>query len=369
MNRETLKTLAWNGIWKQNTGLAQLLGLCPLLMISTNMVNAVMLATATLIVMALANAIISGLRRWIPHEIRIPVFILIIAALVTVIDLLFNAWFHGLSLILGIFIPLITTNCIVLARVEAFAGKHPPLESTLDGIFMGVGLLWVLALLGALREFIASGTFLSGIDLVIPAATAFQVLPEDYAGFLLAALPPGAFILLGFLIAWKNWLDERRSHVLHVPHVSQSGQGGAPQGISRTATVPGFARCVCVMLYECLLLLAVVIFGCVLPFILLSALANVHAPAWVMQVEFVALLALYFAWCWVHGGQTLAMRTWKIRVIDKSGASLRPMQALFRYLAAWVGLVCFGVGFFWRLVDRDGQFLHDRLAGSRLIRT
>jgi electron transport complex protein RnfE len=362
MNRKTLKTLAWNGIWRQNTGLAQLLGLCPLLAISTNMVNAVMLATATLIVMALANAIISLLRNWIPHEIRIPVFILIIAALVTVIDLLFNAWFHGLYLILGIFIPLITTNCIVLARVEAFAGKHPPLESTLDGIFMGVGLLWLLALLGALREFIASGTFLAGIDLVIPGATALQVLPEEYAGFLLAALPPGAFILLGFLIAGKNWLDERRPRVLEVGH------GGATEKASRTAAVPGFVRCVCAMLYECLLLLAVALFGCVLPHILLGVIAHVEAPTWVVRLHFVALLALYFVWFWMRGGQTLAMKTWKIRVVDKSGHPLRPMQALFRYLAAWFSLMCFGAGFFWRLVDSEGQFLHDRLAGSRLIR-
>ncbi|MDR0233742.1 MAG: electron transport complex subunit E [Zoogloeaceae bacterium] len=209
MNRETLKTLAWNGIWKQNTGLVQILGLCPLLAISTGTVNAVMLATATLFVMALANAVISLLRRWIPSELRIPIFILIVAALVTVVDLVFNAWFHGLYVILGIFIPLIATNCIVFARIESFAGKHPPLESMLDGIFMGVGLLWVLALLGALREFIASGTFLSGIDLVIPTATAFQILPEEYPGFLLATLPPGAFILLGCLIAGKNWLDSR----------------------------------------------------------------------------------------------------------------------------------------------------------------
>ena len=211
MKAETVKTLAWNGIWKQNAGLVQILGLCPLLAISSNMVNAVMLATATLLVMALANAVVAMLRSFIPHEIRIPVFILIVAALVTVVDLCFNAWFHGLYVILGIFIPLITTNCIVLARIEAFAGRSPPLESMLDGIFMGVGLLWVLALLGALREFIANGTLLSGIDLVMSSATHFQILPEEYPGFLLAALPPGAFILLGFLIAGKNWLDARAS--------------------------------------------------------------------------------------------------------------------------------------------------------------
>ena len=205
-SRKTFQTIAWNGIWKQNTSFAQILGLCPLLAVSTNMVNGVMLSLATLIVMALSNIAVASLRHLIPHEIRIPVFILIVAALVTVVDLLFNALYHELYVILGIFIPLITTNCIVLARVEAFAGKNPPVESLFDGVFMGVGMLWSLALLGALRELISGGTLLSGIDMVIPGARAIQVLPEEYPGFLLAALPPGAFILLGVLIAGKNWL-------------------------------------------------------------------------------------------------------------------------------------------------------------------
>lgn len=209
ISRPELASIAHNGLWKQNTGLAQLLGLCPLLAISTNMVNAVMLSLATILVMALANVAVASLRHLIPHEIRIPVFILIVASLVTVVDLLFNAWFHELYVILGIFIPLIVTNCIVLARVEAFAAKNPPLHSTLDGIFMGIGLLWVLALLGALREFFGAGTLFEGIDLVIPGTSAIQVLPADYPGFLLAILPPGAFILLGCLIAWKNWMDLR----------------------------------------------------------------------------------------------------------------------------------------------------------------
>ena len=209
ISREEFRSIAHNGLWKQNTGLVQLLGLCPLLAISTNTVNAVMLSLATILVMALANVAVASLRNLIPHEIRIPVFILIVAALVTVVDLLFNAWFHQLYVILGIFIPLIVTNCIVLARVEAFAAKNPALHSTLDGIFMGIGLLWTLALLGALRELIGSGTLLAGIEMVIPGASAIQVLPADYPGFLLAILPPGAFILLGCLIAWKNWLDQR----------------------------------------------------------------------------------------------------------------------------------------------------------------
>ncbi|MDR0736999.1 MAG: electron transport complex subunit E [Zoogloeaceae bacterium] len=209
MNKDAFKAIAADGLWRQNTGLVQILGLCPLLAISVNTVNAVMLALATLIVMAMSNVAIALLRRLIPHEIRIPVFILIVASLVTVVDLLFNAWFNELYVILGIFIPLIVTNCIVLARVEAFASKHSPCAAALDGIFMGLGLLWTLALLGALRELIGNGVLLSGIDMVMPGARALQILPEDYPGFLLAALPPGAFIMLGCLIAGKNWLSER----------------------------------------------------------------------------------------------------------------------------------------------------------------
>lgn len=209
MTRDKFSSIAYNGLWKQNTALAQLLGLCPLLAVSTNIVNGVMLALATILVMALANVAVATLRNLIPHEIRIPVFILIVAALVTIVDLLFNAQLHELYLVLGIFIPLIVTNCIVLARVEAFAAKNPPLDSTIDGIFMGLGLLWVLALLGGLRELLGNGTLFGGIDMVFPSLSPIQVLPADYPGFLLGLLPPGAFILLGCLIAWKNWLDAR----------------------------------------------------------------------------------------------------------------------------------------------------------------
>jgi electron transport complex protein RnfE len=209
ITREEFRTIANNGIWKQNTSLIQILGLCPLLAVTTNAVNGIMLSLATIIVMALANVAVASLRNFIPHEIRIPVFILIVAALVTVVDLLFNANLHELYLVLGIFIPLIVTNCIVLARVEAFAAKNPPLHSTFDGIFMGVGMLWTLAVLGGLRELIGAGTFFSGIDLVFPGLQPLQLLPADYPGFLLAILPPGAFILLGCLIAWKNWVEAR----------------------------------------------------------------------------------------------------------------------------------------------------------------
>src|SRR5574337_593384 len=209
MDTARLKEIFWNGLWKQNTGLVQLLGLCPILAVSTNVVNAVSLGLATVLVMGLVNLVIAVLRNLIPYEVRIPVFVLIIAAVVTVVDLAFNAWLHGLYLVLGIFIPLIVTNCIVLARVEAFAAKNDPLASTVDGIAMGVGLVLVLAVLGGLRELAGGGTLLAGIDLIFPGAQPLNVLGEDYPGFLIAALPPGAFITLGCLIAARNWLDTR----------------------------------------------------------------------------------------------------------------------------------------------------------------
>lgn len=213
------RTLFQNGLDKQNAGLVQLLGLCPLLAISNTLVNAISLGLATMLVMAFASGAVSGVRHFVPHEIRIPVFVLIIAALVTVIDLLMHAYVPRLYVVLGIFIPLITTNCIVLARADAFASKNHPLHSVIDAVAMGLGLTLVLIVLGGLREFVGQGTLLSGIDLVFGAEArpfVLQVLP-DYEGFLLAILPPGAFIALGLLIAAHNWNKaraERRVHAL-----------------------------------------------------------------------------------------------------------------------------------------------------------
>jgi electron transport complex protein RnfE len=203
------RDITHNGLWKQNAILAQLLGLCPLLAVSTSMVNAVSLGLATILVMALSNFAVSSLRSFIPYEIRIPVFILIIAALVTVVDLAFNAFLHDLYLVLGIFIPLIVTNCIVLARVEAFAAKNSVGLAAYDGAVMGVGFVWVIGLLGAIREFVGQGTLFSGIEMIIPTASAWQILPDDYPGFLIAILPPGAFFVLGLMVAGRNWLDHR----------------------------------------------------------------------------------------------------------------------------------------------------------------
>ncbi|MFP5418542.1 MAG: electron transport complex subunit E [Gammaproteobacteria bacterium] len=219
MTAAEFRTLFRNGLDKQNTGLVQLLGLCPLLAISSTLINALALGLATMLVMAFASGAVSGVRNFVPHEIRIPVFVLIIAALVTVIDLLMHAYVHRLYLVLGIFIPLITTNCIVLARADAFASKNHPLHSVVDALAMGLGLTLVLIVLGGMRELAGQGTLLSGIDLVFgEEARGFvlHVLP-DYQGFLLAILPPGAFIALGLLIAAHNWNKarvERRARAL-----------------------------------------------------------------------------------------------------------------------------------------------------------
>lgn len=206
------KTIVQNGLWKQNPGTVQLLGLCPTLAVTSTAVNGLSLGIATALVMALSNGAVAPVRRFIPDEIRIPVFILIIAALVTMVDLSMNAYVHGLHNVLGIFIPLIVTNCIVLARVEAFAAKNPTTPSMLDGFMMGMGLAMVLTLLGGMRELAGKGTVFSNMDLIFgPQAKTWllQVIP-DYQGFLLAILPPGAFIGLGLLIAGHNWVEQRR---------------------------------------------------------------------------------------------------------------------------------------------------------------
>ncbi|WP_293937797.1 electron transport complex subunit E [Iodobacter sp.] len=202
-----------NSIWKQNAGLVQILGMCPVLVVSSNIVNGVSLGLATSLVMLVSGAAIAAIRQFVPNELRSPIFILIIAALVTVVDLLFNSYAHGLYVVLGIFIPLITTNCIVLARAEAFASKNSVWDSALDGFFMGIGLTLVLAVLGGMRELVGKGTLLSGIDLVFgPKAQAWtiHIIPADmHYQFLLAILPPGAFIGLGLLIAVKTAMDKR----------------------------------------------------------------------------------------------------------------------------------------------------------------
>lgn len=218
------KEITTNGIWKQNPGVVQLLGLCPTLAVTTTVVNGVSLGLATAFVMAGANGSISPVRKYITKEIRLPVFILVIAALVTMIELLIKGFAFPLYNVLGIFIPLIVVNCIVLGRVDAFAAKNPVIPSIWDGFIMGIGLTLVLGLLGAMREVLSRGTLFSGLDLALGPNFKHVVLTviPDYQGFLLAALPPGAFLGLGFLIATHNWAEQRKTRHKETPSASNS---------------------------------------------------------------------------------------------------------------------------------------------------
>lgn len=218
------KDITLNSLWKQNPGVVQLLGLCPTLAVTTTVVNGVSLGLATALVMAAASGAVSPVRRFVPNEIRLPVFILVIAALVTVIDLLIHGFAEPLHKVLGIFIPLIVVNCIVLGRVDAFAAKNPPLPAIWDGFMMGIGLTIVLGLLGGMREILGRGTLFSGLDLALGDGFKHIVLTviPDYQGFLLAALPPGAFLGLAFLIAAHNWAEQRKSSKKETPDTGGS---------------------------------------------------------------------------------------------------------------------------------------------------
>jgi electron transport complex protein RnfE len=203
------KELAWQGLWKNNPGLVQLLGLCPLLAVTSTVVNAMGLGIATLFVLICSNASVSAIRHWVPKEIRIPIFVLIIAAFVTCVQLLMNAFTYDLYQSLGIFLPLIVTNCAIIGRAEAYASKNPIKQASFDGLMMGLGFLAVLIVLGAIREVLGQGTLLDGANLLFGDwATSLRI--EVYqldSQFLLAILPPGAFIAMGFLIAGKNAID------------------------------------------------------------------------------------------------------------------------------------------------------------------
>jgi electron transport complex protein RnfE len=197
------------GIWTDNPGLVQLLGLCPLLAVTTSMVNGLGLGIATLIVLTCSNVLVSATRRLIRAEIRIPMYVLIISSLVTCIEMIFLAWFPSLGRSLGIFIPLIVTNCAIVARAEIFASRNPVGASFIDGISMGSGFALLLVALGAFRELIGQGSIMSRIDMLFGGESMSGLVLFD-SGFLLAILPPGAFISLGLFVAGKNALDRRR---------------------------------------------------------------------------------------------------------------------------------------------------------------
>ena len=161
------KELAWQGLWKNNPGIVQLLGLCPLLAVTSTLTNAIGLGIATLFVLICSNATVSAIRHWVPKEIRIPIFVLIIASFVTCVQLLMNAYTFGLYQSLGIFLPLIVTNCAIIGRAEAYASKNPIKQATFDGLMMGLGFLLILMLLGAVREILGQGTLFDGANLLL----------------------------------------------------------------------------------------------------------------------------------------------------------------------------------------------------------
>ncbi len=200
------------GLWQNNPGLVQLLGLCPLLATSSSLTNALGLGLATMLVLAATNTVVSLVRRQVPNEIRIPVFVMIIAAVVTAIEQLMHAYTFELYQSLGIFIPLIVTNCVVIGRAEAFASKNSVLPAAFDGIMMGLGFCLVLAVLGAVREVIGQGTLFAGAELLFGDwAKSLKITIHDSENhLLLAILPPGAFIVLGFVIAAKDAIEARQ---------------------------------------------------------------------------------------------------------------------------------------------------------------
>ncbi|MBT1445951.1 electron transport complex subunit E [Shewanella sp. JM162201] len=205
------KDIAWQGLWKNNPGLVQLLGLCPLLAVTATLTNALGLGLATVAVLIGSNVLVSLVRDFVPKEIRIPVFVMIIAALVTAVQLLINAYAYGLYLSLGIFLPLIVTNCVIIGRAEAFASRNSVPAAAFDGLMMGLGFTAVLAVLGATREILGQGTLFDGADQLLGSwAQSLKIeLWQVDNSFLLAMLPPGAFIAMGLLIAAKNVIDKR----------------------------------------------------------------------------------------------------------------------------------------------------------------
>lgn len=205
------REIAYQGLWKNNPGLVQLLGLCPLLAVTATVTNAMGLGLATMAVLIGSNVLVSLIREFVPKEIRIAVFVMIIAALVTVVQLLINAYAYGLYLSLGIFLPLIVTNCVIIGRAEAFASRNNVAKSAFDGFMMGLGFTLVLLVLGALREVLGQGTLFDGADQLLgPWAASLRIdLWHSDTSFLLAMLPPGAFLGMGLLIALKNVIDKK----------------------------------------------------------------------------------------------------------------------------------------------------------------
>ncbi|WP_095590460.1 electron transport complex subunit E [Actibacterium ureilyticum] len=238
-----LGRIARNGLWDNNIVFGQLLALCPLLAVTGTATNGLGMGLATLAVLVGSGLIVSLLRNAITPEIRIPAFVLIIACIVTVVDMGLNAWLHDLHKVLGLFIPLIVTNCAILGRAEAFASRRSPLAATFDGLMMGIGFTLALVTLGAVREIVGSGTLFANASVLLGDGFGFlemTVIP-DYGGFLLLILPPGGFIALGLLLALKSLIDRRidaATRTAPQPHDPKVFTAAGVLGQPRTTEVP-----------------------------------------------------------------------------------------------------------------------------------
>ncbi|MBT0584809.1 electron transport complex subunit E [Alteromonas oceanisediminis] len=221
--KQEINTLTWQGLWRNNPALVQLLGLCPLLAVTATVTNGLGLGIATTLVLIGSNITVSLVRNIVPNEIRIPIFVMVIAAFVTIVELVMNAYTYELFLALGIFIPLIVTNCAIIGRAEAYASKNPVGFAAYDGLSMGLGFTVVLIALGVVREILGYGTLFSGAELLLGdwASVLKITLFTTESPFLLAILPPGAFLAMGLLIAAKNALDLRIASIAKVPSEKQ----------------------------------------------------------------------------------------------------------------------------------------------------
>lgn len=199
------------GIWSQNVVFAQMLALCPTLAVTTSGTNGLGMGLATTVVLVVSNVLVALIRNFVSPQVRIPVFVVLIATLVTLVDMSLNAWFHDLYKVLGLFIALIVVNCAILGRAEAFASKSPVLASALDGLGMGLGFTLALTLIGLVRELLGSGTLFAQASLLLGQSFAFleTTVIANYGGVLLMILPPGGFLVLGFLLAAKRIADAR----------------------------------------------------------------------------------------------------------------------------------------------------------------
>jgi electron transport complex protein RnfE len=210
MADNSTRQLIMDGLWHNNQALVALLGLCPLLAVSNTAINGLGLGLATTTVLVASNSTVSLIRNFVRPEVRLPVFVMVIASFVTAIELGMNAYFHELYKILGIFIPLIVTNCMIIGRAEAFASKNNLSRSLIDGLSVGIGFTLVLIVLGGFRELIGQGTLFDQAHLMFgDVAKGLTLKIEDFPGMLIAILPPGAFIGLGLMIMVKNLIDKR----------------------------------------------------------------------------------------------------------------------------------------------------------------